>query len=172
MIEFPSLAGLASHLMSRTVSELSGTRRGLKRAAEAIERNAKDEIGFYQDAVGPFPAWAQLAESTEASKAAKGYPADAPLLATGEMQGSIQHEIGDWEAIIGSTDPKMIFHEFGTSRMPARPVMGPALYHNLELVQRLIGAAAAEGMYDGGKEIHPALGYDVVVMPNSLPVIP
>lgn len=149
MLQFESLGALAQHLTSDAITELRPLQRGLERAAVLIEKSAKEEIGHYQPDVGPFPEWAQLAESTEAQKAAHGYPTGAPLLRTGALQKSIQHEVHPLEAIIGSTDEVMTYHEFGTSKMPPRPVMGPALFKNIAEVQRLIGGAAAEGLAGG-----------------------
>jgi HK97 gp10 family phage protein len=147
--EFTGLAEFALHLAERQVAVRAAAHRGLKRAALLVEREAKAEIGHYQDATGPFPAWAPLAQSTEASKAAKGYPEGAPLLATGEMRENISHEIDGNEAAIGSPDEKMVYHEFGTSKMPPRPVFGPAVFRNQERIQRILGAALVSGLIDG-----------------------
>ena len=130
--------------------------RALKKAALLIEKEAKGEIGHYQPEVGPFPAWAPLADSTEASKAAKGYPAGAPLLASGAMRRDIGHVIEGHEAVIGSPDEKAVFHEFGTSKMPPRPVFGPAVYKNLDKLHALMGAEVVAGIIDG----KPASGGD------------
>jgi HK97 gp10 family phage protein len=139
---FGSLAALAEHLSGEVTRELSATHRGLERAAVAIENTAIAEIGHYQDAVGPFEAWPALADSTEAEKERLGYRLDAPLLRTGDMQGSIKHETSQFEATIGSDDPTMVYHEFGTSKMPPRPVMGPALQRNIPTVLAAVGEEA------------------------------
>lgn len=159
-MEFASLADLAGHLASGAVAELRGAQHGLKRAAEIIEATARAEIGEYQKEIGPFAAWEQLSPATEADKAAHGYRLDAPLERTGEMRDSMRHEVHPGEAIIGSTDPTMVYHEFGTSKMSARAVLGPALFRNIEKVQQLVGHAAAAGMV-GEDPIHPSLGYDI-----------
>lgn len=148
-MEFGSLAALAEHFMAETVGEAIGVQRGLERAAALIKKTAKEEIGHYQEEIAMFPAWAPLAAATEEQKARMGYPANAPLLATGELRESIVHEVGVLEATVGSIDPVMEYHEFGTSRMPARPVIGPALYRNLDAVQRLVGEAAVAGFIGG-----------------------
>lgn len=159
-MNFGSLGSLAQHLASHVVADLHSAQKGLAKAAELIEQTAKQEIGHYQDAAGPFPEWESLAPETEEEKARLGYPLDAPLLRTGAMRDSIKHEVRPLEAIIGATDPKMAFHEFGTSRgVPPRPVLGPALYRNLEKVKHLVGYAAVAGMV-GEDPIHPSLGYE------------
>jgi HK97 gp10 family phage protein len=149
-MEFGSLADLAMHLGLSMAAELDkDVGRGLERAAEAIEATAKAEIGIYQGEAGPFPAWAPLAESTVADRIAKGFTPDDPLLRTGDLRDSIVHEVEGMEATIGSTDAVMEFMEFGTSKMPPRPVMGPGLFHNAEQVQRLIGDAAVSVIVGG-----------------------
>lgn len=144
MLEMESLAALAHHFESEMVAELGGVKRGLEKAAKLIEETAQDEIGTYQGAIGPYPEWASLADSTEQEKTRLGYPANAPLLRTGDLRESIVHEVGEWEATVGSTDPVMTYHEFGTDKMPPRPVIGPALYRNLDAVQQLVGDFAYE----------------------------
>jgi phage gpG-like protein len=133
---------------------------GLKQAALIVEAAAKEQIGHYQPAAGPFPAWAPLKPATEERKARMGYPLNAPLLATGEMRDSITHEVHEAEAVIGSTDPKMVYHELGTSKIPPRPVMGPAVYRNRERIKAVIGAAFVSGLLRGKRLPAP---YDIEI---------
>ena len=51
---------------------------------------------------------------------------DTPLLDTGQLRNSIGVTIDKYQAWVGTNDKVMQYHEFGTSRMPARPVFGPA----------------------------------------------
>ena len=162
-MEFKSLGALALHLAGQEVALLASLHAGLEKCAKKVEATAKAEIGHYQSGIGPFPAWAALADSTEEQKAQMGYPADSPLLASGAMQASITHTTGALEAVIGSTDEKMVYHEFGTSKMPARPVMGPALLTNKEFIRRTLGAATIAGLI-GGQAIHTSLGYDSEIL--------
>lgn len=158
-MEFKSLGALALHMASQEVALLASLHAGLEKCARKVEKTAQDEIGHYQTGIGPFPAWAELADSTEEQKSKNGYPAGAPLLASGEMQGSITHTTHMLEAVIGSTDEKMVYHEFGTPKMPARPVMGPAILRNKEYIRRVLGMATVTGLI-GGSAIHASLGYD------------
>jgi HK97 gp10 family phage protein len=137
------------HLAAIEVAVKVQAHKGLERAALLVEKTAKAEIGHYQDAVGPFPAWAELAESTEAQKARMGYRAGAPLEASGAMRDDISHEIDGDEAAIGSPDDTMVYHEFGTSKMPPRPVLGPAVYRNKEKIQKILGQALVAGLMGG-----------------------
>lgn len=152
--------GMALALVEAEVGMLEALHHGLTRAVEKIEATAVAEIGVYQAEAGPFPAWPALADVTEEEKARLGYPADAPLLAAGDLKDSFGHDVEGLEGVVGSTDPVLIFHEFGTSRMPARPVLGPAAFRNKETIEKLVGAAALVGLVGGG-QIHSALGYDM-----------
>lgn len=154
--EFSSIAEFALHIAAIDLAVQLAAHKALERAAKLVEKAAKDEIGHYQDAVGPFPAWAPLAESTEASKAAHGYPSGAPLLATGKMRDNITHAIEGNDAVIGSPDERAVFHEFGTSKMPPRPVFGPAVFSNKNRIQSIMGKAVVEGIIGG--EIAPGGG--------------
>lgn len=158
-MEFKDLGSLALHMAGQEVALLASLRAGLEKCAVRVEQTAKAEIGHYQTGIGPFPAWAELAESTEERKAKMGYPADSPLRASGDMGESFGHTTSILESVIGSTDPKMVYHEFGTPKMPARPVMGPALLTNKEFIRRTLGAATVAGLI-GGQAIHASLGYD------------
>ncbi|WP_137010153.1 hypothetical protein [Aquitalea aquatilis] len=162
-MEFKSLGDLALHLASLPAVQVHELQTGLERCAVKIEKTAKDEIGHYQGAVGPFQSWAELAESTEEEKARLGYPADAPLERTRAMANEIKHEVNGLEAVIGATDTPagriLVYHEFGTEKMPPRPVLGPAAFRNKEFILRTIGRATVLGLI-GGERIHPALGYD------------
>jgi HK97 gp10 family phage protein len=143
-MEFKNLGDMALFFAALPAIEEKAMNAALEVVAAKIEETAKEEIGRYQEAIGPFPAWAQLASSTESQKTSHGYPANSPLLASGDMRDFITHEVDGNEAIIGSTDPVMAFHEKGTMKMPPRPVMGPALEHNREFIKRIIGRVASE----------------------------
>ncbi|MBI1214127.1 MAG: hypothetical protein GC190_21910 [Alphaproteobacteria bacterium] len=164
-LAFNSFAELALHLAEAHVHMAHQLTRGLDRAAAVIQRRAKGEIGNYQPAVGPFQEWAPLAESTLEQKEAGGYsPPDNPLLRTGGMRASIEREVHGTEAIVGTKDPTLVFHEFGTAKMPARPVLGPAAVRSKDDVQKIIGAAMLSGLI-GGAPVHPSLGYDFDTTP-------
>ncbi|HBR0975138.1 TPA: hypothetical protein L9K64_001375 [Klebsiella variicola] len=113
----------------------------VKHLADETARIAREEIGTYQESVGPFPAWASLAESTEQDKARNGYPLNSPLERTGEMRDSIKsEEFGD-VVFAGSGDEKLYWHENGTPKMPPRPVMGPAAIRATENVETVVSKA-------------------------------
>ena len=112
---------------------------GLEICAQIVEATAKEEIGEYQGEVGAFPAWEPLVESTVEEKERLGFaPPDNPLMRTRALQESISHEVENDEARIGSDSEIMVYHEFGTSKMAMRPVLGPALVRNLEIIERVL----------------------------------
>ena len=158
-MNFESLAGFASHLLTLQAAEALALRDGLDKAAAAVEATAKSEIGVYQDAVAPFPAWADLSEYTEREKERLGYPLDAPLLRTGELRDSISHEVSGLEAAIGTPSQVMVYQEPGPDTIPQRPVLGPAAIRNEDTIQRILGRAAVTGLL-GGASVPRGLGYD------------
>ena len=160
MIEFGDLRELAMHLTDETVGGLVNAKKGVKAAVEMLDKAAKAEFGIYQEASGPFAAWAELADSTKEDRLAKGFSENDPLLRSGELRDSIHHEAEDWEGIVGSTSEIMLYQELGTSRIPPRPVLGIALYDNLDRIREMIGHAAVSG-FVGGQRMAPSLGYDV-----------
>jgi HK97 gp10 family phage protein len=139
----------AKYLISRDVVIKQFLRIGLEACAKKVLKDAKDKIGEYQEAVGPFPAWKQLSEYTMNDKLEKGYVFNEdynPLLRTGELRDSYKQKTFMREAQIGSKDPVAKYHEFGTSRMPARPVLGPALYQNEKFIFKTIQQALITGL--------------------------
>jgi phage gpG-like protein len=147
--EIESLEEFAKRLLMMPAVIRRVQHQGLQAACQIIEQDASDQIGHYQEQHGEFPAWAPLADSTEEEKARLGYPPDAPLLREGDLKNSFSHEVRGLEAVVGSTDPVMVYHEFGTSRMPPRPALGPALYKNREAIQKLLGFATVTAIIDG-----------------------
>ena len=136
---FDNLTSFVLHLSAAAVAVRVAERRGLEQAALLIEKDAKAQIGRYQPAVGPFPAWAPLADSTVSDRVHKGYAPDEPELRSGELRDSITHEVAGTEACVGSTSDVMVYQELGTSKIPPRPILGPAAFRNEEAIRRIIG---------------------------------
>jgi len=128
MREFHDMGAFAQHLLTLAVAQHEADKNTLERGARMIEARAKAKIGEYQQQVGPFIAWPELAESTKADRAAQGYPEDEPLLRTGEIRDSIGHVLAmdSMEAQIGSNDDKAVWQELGTQHIPPRSFLGGA----------------------------------------------
>jgi phage gpG-like protein len=159
MKEFHSFGAFAAHLLTRVAATSEAMHLGLRRVAEKIEHDAKEQIGHYQEAVGPFPEWAPLAESTVEDRIAQGYSPDEPLLRKGDLRDSIKHEVGVLEAVVGSTSPIAPYQELGTDKIPPRPFIGPAAFKNKEHIHEALGVATVVGIA-GGKTLDAALGYN------------
>lgn len=110
----------------------------LESVGEIVANEAKDEvIGRVSPLppTGPFVGWEPLADSTIEQKTAmgwgKGGDARSILYATGEMMDSIEYRVVRNQAIIGSDDPVLQYHEYGTYKMPPRPVLGPSMIRSM-----------------------------------------
>ncbi len=147
--DFESVADFALHLAAAEVAVHVAAHHALDRAAAIIEADAKHQIGEYQDAAGPFNAWPQLAESTQAERARLGFAPDEPLLRTGELRDSISREVRADEAAVGSTSDIMVYQELGTSRIPPRPVLGPAAFKNKDRIEQILGEAVVQALEYG-----------------------
>jgi hypothetical protein len=143
MREF-SVLEFAEHLVALEVNFHTLVHRSLDDCLKVLKKDMKAQIGDYQDQAGPYGAWQPLAESTEKTKAALGAPDNAPLYREGTLKASFKYESDGLEGIVGSTDPVMVEHEYGTSRMPPRPVVGPALWKNRDHIRGLCAGAVIE----------------------------
>lgn len=143
---FSSMVEFADHLLERQAAVVTALRTGLEICAESIEKTAKEEIGNYQDAIGPFEAWPDLADSTKADRVAKGYSEDEPLLREGDLRDSIRHEVGALDAFIGSDSDIAVYQELGTDKIPPRPFLGTALFHNEGLIREVMGGSLVAGI--------------------------
>lgn len=149
----------AEHLAKLAVTEVVALQAGLKGAAKLVEKEAKAEIGHYQPAMGSFQAWPELADSTKADRVRQGYTENDPLLRSGELRDSYKSEVNGYEAVIGSESDIALWQELGTSRIPARSVLGTAAFKNKNKIRAILGTAAVSGLI-GEEKIHESLGYD------------
>lgn len=107
----------------------------LEKAAVIVETEAKRVLGTHDY------GWPPLQPETIARKAT----GDSPLLETGELRDSINHNVDKSSAghgrsaFIGSDDDKAVWHEYGTSRIPPRPFISGALIHKETEVVAALG---------------------------------
>lgn len=150
-IELANLMELAVEMVvAAEVIEVSANKASLRQAANLVLTDARAQIGAYQPAVGAYPAWEPLAESTEEEKARIGAPADAPLERFGELKKSFRADPPTEDSIdFGSTDPVMEYHEFGTVKMSPRPALGPALLKKIDPIQQIFGRNAVRAIVNG-----------------------
>ena len=117
------------------------TEAALRKAATLIKDEAQALVGTED------PSWAPLADVTVAEKERLGYvgkvSATDPLLRTGELRDSIQvRSVGPQRAVVASDDPVLAYQEFGTSRIPPRPVLGAVLFRSKEAICAVLGETA------------------------------
>lgn len=139
MREFDSFGGFARFLMRAGMEAHKANEKGLKTAADIIQKEAKAEIAHYQEAAGPFQAWPDLADSTVTEKMRLGYASEddhKPLLRTGELRDSIEVRVRHDEGAVGSDDPIAVYQELGTPNaahpIPARSFLGGAAFRKSE----------------------------------------
>ena len=142
-----------AHLGGATTRMDAARHAALERSAKLVEAEAKRLIGEYQDAAGPFPPWADLADRTKDERTRLGFPEDEPGLRTGEMRDSISHRVERAEAVVGSNNDKMVYFELGTVKQPPRSVLGGALVRNEEHVARILGEAAVAALIGSGANL-------------------
>lgn len=144
-----TFAALARHLALMAAQSRTGKAAGLDEAGRMLAEDAKGRIGQYQRAVAPFPAWAPLADSTRADRVRQGYPADDPLLREGDLHDSVYHEVKGHTVHVFSRSPLAPHHEFGTSKMPPRPFLGPAVAARLDQAGHLIARRVFAPIFGG-----------------------
>jgi hypothetical protein len=116
-------------------------------------KKAKEKIGEYQKAAGPFAAWASLSPATIDDRVYQGYTPDDPLLRTGEMRDSIEHKVIGNEGHVGSDSDIAVWQELGTPSIPARSFLGGAAFELAPVISREIGVEYVAFLSGGGKRI-------------------
>ena len=161
MRSFEDLGSFAAELIAVEVGFHMQLAHGLEKVAQKVEKTAKDEIGEYQEAIGPFPDWEQLADSTKEDRVRKGFTENDPLLRSGALRDSIGHQtdVNSLEAVVGSTSDIAVYQELGTEKIPPRPFLGPAAEQNRNAIKKIVGGAAIRGLLGGGS-IPAELEYD------------
>jgi phage gpG-like protein len=101
----------------------------LDHGAKILQTEAKRVLGTYDY------GWPALKPSTIAGKST----GDSPLLETGDLRDSIECDVQNDKAYVGSNDKKALFHEFGTSRIPPRPFFGGAVNAKHAEIGEMIG---------------------------------
>nr|DAT37695.1 MAG TPA: virion morphogenesis protein [Caudoviricetes sp.] len=139
MKNFSSLGAFALHLEKLALEAPAVVEHVTDASAAEIQATARGMIGDYQQAVGPYPAWEELADSTKAERSYLGYSENDPGYRSGKMQRSITRSVEGSEAVVGSNDPHLVWFDMGTPTQPPRPVLGPAAIHSEPRVRKIIG---------------------------------
>jgi HK97 gp10 family phage protein len=117
----------------------------LEKACQLIEDEARGAIGSYKY------GWPQLVQSTQEQRVALGYSANEPLLRTGELRDSIGHVVEGDVGYVGTNDPVAKYHEYGTSKMPPRPFLAPAVEAVRPKIEKMAGRMVMGAMLRGGQ---------------------
>lgn len=148
MTEFTDLTSFIAHVTAIEFVVQQEAERGLRRAAQVISDAARKELGYYQPEVGPFVAWAPLADSTLDHHRYLGV-GESPELVTGQLYASIEDEAQGKEAVSGSKLDIAEYQEVGTAKMPPRPIFGPAAWKSRDEIEKIIGEGAVKAMTYG-----------------------
>lgn len=124
-----SLLGFASLLTEVVAGMEEADREGLDKATEIIEGESKRVLGTHDY------GWPPLKPETIARKV----NGDTPLLETGQMRDSIGRSFDSREGTVGSNDDRAVWHELGTSKIPARSFLSGAAQHKEHDVVEAIG---------------------------------
>ncbi len=144
-----SLADWIAHLKRAELSLKFELETEVGACMASAAKKAKSFIGNQQD------GWADLAASTIEEKSALGYPVPAPLLREGELRDSIDHEVETrGPEIIGlvySDDEIAEYQEYGTSRIPPRPFIVPALVQTEPEIEKALSETLMRALTPGGR---------------------
>ena len=144
------LLELAAKLGEIALAQHEMEHHALEKAAVVVEKRAKEKIGEYQDQTGPFIAWAELADATKEDRLRKGFTENDPGLRTGEMRDSIEHQVENSEAQVGSNDDHLVYFELGTSKQQPRSVLGGAVVDKMDKIMEIVGESAVAALVGQG----------------------
>jgi hypothetical protein len=140
-MQFSDFEAFAAHLLRKSIMVDHVLEAALEASAQIVEDTAKAEFGSYQPRIGPFEAWAELAESTKEERIKLGFTENDPLLRTGHLRSTIEHTVDGLNAAIGSDDDIMVKMELGTGNVPPRAALGPAGMRTEKEIRELVGEA-------------------------------
>ena len=155
MREFSILEAIAKMAEVSIAIEVE-THHALEAAAKLVEKEAKAELGTYQNQAGPFVGWPELADRTKNDRVKAGYTENDPGLASGEMHDSVGRVVnsdmsfGVHEASVGSDNDKAVWFELGTVRQPPRSFLGAAAVRKEAEVVEILGEATVIGLVGAG----------------------
>lgn len=144
MKEFRNFEAFSKHI-EKVVSQYKEREfKALNQVGSYLKEKAKDKIGHLQEGAGSFATWAELAESTKATKEKKGYVFNSdynPLYQTGELKKSISHIVNraKHEVYVGSPLDIALYQEEGTTRIPARSFLGLTFFKEKTQIQYMLG---------------------------------
>jgi HK97 gp10 family phage protein len=152
MKEFHSLTHLAAHLGELALAQHEMEKKALEKATKLVQKRAQEKIGEYQEQVGPFIAWPELADSTKGDRARQGFAENDPLLRTGALRDSIERMVVDSVGYVGSNSDIAVYQELGTEKMPPRSFLGGAAVEKIDEICQIVGDEAVTALV--GEQVH------------------
>ena len=142
---FNSLGEFAAHVATVQADIRAAEEAAVVKGCKIVQRTAKGMIGHEQ------PFWQGLKPETIARKA-RG---NTPLLETGELRASIEmsaphREVDEVVGYVGSNNEKAVFHELGTSKVPARPFLATAAAGKEREIHEMTGRLIFGALVHGG----------------------
>jgi phage gpG-like protein len=135
MLETTAQAALKFGLLYSSLNLMGD--RALDAAGQKFIQHIREAIGTYEY------GWEPLKEATIARKGGL----DTPLLETTQLRESYTYQVINHLLLVGSNDPRAPMFEYGTSRMPPRPVIEPTIsHHGHEIFERNMGLFFQEVM--------------------------
>lgn len=133
---FNSVGALANFMEGIANSLPQAQHAALDEASTFLLEKVKAIPGNYQSD----PVWPPLAEATVEDRVRKGFTPDDPLRRTGEFAESFdKHVDSPTRAEVGSNDERTGMVEYGTKRMPPRPVLGAAKVQHDKVMIEIVG---------------------------------
>ena len=133
---FDSIDAFLAHLATLEAAVEAAQRKGETEAGKQLVRHAQAMIGAEDE------KWAPLAAATVAEKERYGWTgrvsATDPLLRTGEYRLSFSFRVDERGLLWGTDDPIGPYMEWGTIKMPARPVVSLTMFRHGEAAAYLI----------------------------------
>jgi phage gpG-like protein len=153
---FSSLAQFSRFLDDRVAMIVPSGKLAIGAAADILLRRTKAEFGDR--------ALADLADATQKDRVAKGFSPDEPLLRDGSLlRDSVESEVGEDFAAVGTAEKVMYYHEFGYinartgNAVPARPVFRIALDESAAPIQKITEALVGEQLGFGMRGVVSSL---------------
>ena len=142
MMVFADIDAFSAHLGTLPSAVRKAQRTVLRQFAAEVKADAQGVLGTYDN------GWVGLADITKAARVKAGYPADEPLLVTGELRSSIHYVTTDTRAVIGSDSEYAAVHEEGypKGRIPPRPYLKPAMRRVEHRFVDAMGSAVAHAL--------------------------
>lgn len=147
MRKFNSPAAFAAYLQRAAVKMPPAVEAALAKEGRQLAKEAQALLGHYQrEDTGPFPGWAELADSTQADRARHGYTPNDPLLRDGTLRDSIDSAVVrqplHYRLYVGSDSKLAVYQEQGTRHIPPRPFLSLTLWRGRERAGKAAMTAA------------------------------